>query len=147
MDILVDKRTVIYVIAPACTATGGPELLHQLVSSLRNINLNAYMFYLPVGCDNPVHSAYINYDNPFVNNIEDKTHNIIIVPEEFKYIEYLQNYKEIQKVIWWLSVDNFYRSMFEIVNKKSILMRLTNKIVRLLGLPPQYDLVEESLKF
>lgn len=48
MAINVYSNTKIYVVASANVATGGPELLHQLVYNLRKyLNINAYMYYTP----------------------------------------------------------------------------------------------------
>ncbi len=147
MSICVEEKTKIYVVAPATIATGGPELLHQLAFSLRQINIDAYMYYIPSKVQNPVHPAYKSYGNPFVRSIDDRHYHILIVPETFKTMKLLQCYRKIQKVIWWLSVDNFYQSMFETASVKGIWVQLINKLFKLVGFIPKYDLAEESLKF
>ena len=67
---ILNEETTVYVACPSGTATGGPELLHQLVHSLRLLGVNAYMYYLPV-IDNPVHNEYKCYSNPYVRSIKD----------------------------------------------------------------------------
>ena len=47
--IRINKKTIIYILAPSRTSTGGPECLHQLdtiskIFSLKNVN----MVYLPL---------------------------------------------------------------------------------------------------
>ncbi|TCW60160.1 hypothetical protein [Treponema sp. J25] len=103
----IEKYTNIYIACPANIASGGPELLHQLGYELANLGFATYMFYYNSN-ENvyPVHEAYLCYGNKFVNEIEDVKKNILIVPET--YTQLIYNYKYIQKVIWWLSVDNYY---------------------------------------
>lgn len=101
-----NENTIIYIIAPAHHATGGPELLHQLAYHLKQQGLKAEMFYTPNDHPDPVHPAYNRYAIPFAREIIDNPDNILIVHENA--ISVLDNYKHIQKVIWWLSVDNYY---------------------------------------
>ena len=106
-ELNIQQNTKIYVACPGNVATGGPELLHQLVFELNKLGFNAYMFYYEKMEDNPVHMAYKKYDNPYVETIEDRKENIFIAPEVVTGMIY--NYINIQKVIWWLSVDNYYK--------------------------------------
>jgi len=118
----INENTKIYVACPANFATGGPELLHQLVYHLNKLGLNAYMFYYNITKEDPVHPAYKEYNNPWVEKVEDNSNNVLIVPEI--KTELIYNYKNIQKVIWWLSVDNFYKK-FKSRNKiKNIIKKL-----------------------
>lgn len=115
----INENTKIYVACPANFATGGPELLHQLVHYLNNLGFNAYMYYFnQKPNENPIHPAYKEYNNAYVEEIEDNKNNILIVPEVKTDLIY--NYKYIQKVIWWLSVDNFYNFLGRNPIKKSI---------------------------
>lgn len=103
----ITEESKIYVACPANSATGGPELLHQLVFELTKIGRDAYMFYYNCKEENPVHSAYEKYNNKFVDEIDDDVTNVLIVPEV--NIGIIYKYKDAQKVIWWLSVDNYYK--------------------------------------
>jgi len=106
------RDSKVYIVAPAGVATGGPELLHQLCFHLRkNLGIESYMYYYPIYKLNPVHENYIKYKNPYVKKIVDDRRNIIITPEIFSSIMIMNKYRNIRKVIWWLSVDNFYLSM------------------------------------
>ena len=102
----INKNTVIYILAPANHATGGPELLHQLAYHLNQQGLNAAMYYLPSDHSDPVHPAYSRYDIAFSREIIDHPDNILIVPEYIACL--LDKYADIQKIVWWLSVDNYY---------------------------------------
>lgn len=108
---MLNNEKKIYALCPANIATGGPELLHQLVYHLRNeLKLNAYMFYYP-NIRNPIHDEYKNYNNPYVNEIIDEKENVLIIPEMQEYIDVSNKYKLIKKYIWWLSIDNYYSSL------------------------------------
>lgn len=97
----------IYICCPANFATGGPELLHQLCYKLNLFGYSAYMYYYDIKKDmSPVHERFAKYNNNFVNKIEDFKENIVIVPEI--KINLLKKYKNAKKVIWWLSVDNYF---------------------------------------
>lgn len=118
MEIKIHKLTKIYIVAPANFATWWPELLHQLAYKLKN-NMkydNVFMFYVPLWkYSNPVHKEYDNYNIPYTEIIEDNENNLIIVPEVFTKI--LLNYKKINKAIWWLSIDNYYLSIWHIKSR------------------------------
>jgi len=116
------KNTNIYVACPANVATGGPELLHQLVYELNKLGLKAFMYYYYKNKEiSPIHEAYAKYNNPFIDDIEDNKDNVIITPERNTGIIY--HYKDIQKIIWWLSVDNYYK-LFEGKNPVKKLLKV-----------------------
>jgi len=134
MNLRISEGTKIYIAAPAKVATGGPELLHQLAYHLReDLNLRAYMYYWPADMADPVHPEYKIYSNPFVREVEDQSENILIVPEIVEGLHILRKFKQIRKVIWWLSLDNFVTSY--VFNNKVryvhiTLMRVLNKLSR-----------------
>ena len=102
----------IYVFSPAVQATGGTELLQQLVFKLRTLGQKAYMVYTTPYAGSNVEQVFgPRYNNPFVDNIEDVKDNIVIVSEAAMYL--LLNYKFVQKAVWWLSVD-FYGGSFRL---------------------------------
>ena len=60
--IVLKKDTKIYIMAPANSFTGGPELLHQIAISIKKIfKVNPIMFYLPVKDHNPIHKQFKKY--------------------------------------------------------------------------------------
>jgi hypothetical protein len=122
----INNNTNIYVACPGNVATGGPELLHQLVFELNKLEFNAYMFYYEKTEENPVHKEYEKYNNPYIEKIEDKIDNILIVPEVVTGMIY--NYKNIQKVIWWLSVDNYYKRFSSNILWKKIVKEMLYKM-------------------
>ena len=101
------KKT--YVFAPAGYTSGGPELLHQLVYTLNKLGVDASIVYYGAASYTPPpppsYARYIKDSVPYTE-IEDTSENMVIVPETA--IAFLPNFNHMQKVIWWLSVDNFY---------------------------------------
>jgi hypothetical protein len=129
------NNTQIYIACPANLVTGGPELLHQLAYNLKkHFNVNAKLLYYdfnPAKYPNPVHSEYKQYNILYVQHIQqlkDKEHNLLIVPELASGIELLCRFNKIRKAIWWLSIDNFYQSMISSSNRIFFVRRVINKI-------------------
>lgn len=148
MSIKVYPYTKVYVVAPANTATGGPELLHQLVYHFRqDLHVDAYMYYIPHNHPTPIHSEYKQYNNPFVRKIEDSRKNILIVPEVKHTIKILRDYNRIRKVIWWLSIDNFYLSMILNSKKNLFIPRAINKISNVIFKRKIFDITELAYKY
>ncbi len=119
--LIINSTGQIYVACPANVATGGPELLHQLVYELNHLGLNAFMYYYNLEKGSPIHENYVKYNNPFVYKVDDQNNNIIIVPEIKTSILY--DCVNMQKVIWWLSVDNYYK-IFISANRIKKLLKL-----------------------
>lgn len=111
MQIFLDTK--IYIMAPSKEKTGGPELLHQLAHTLIELfSIKAFIYYLPTGDIDPINGEYKKYNIPYVTQIEDDARNIIISPEITPFLEQLKNFSKIRKIVWWLSIDNFYISYF-----------------------------------
>lgn len=139
------RKSKIYVAAPSGVATGGPELLQQLVYHLRrDLGVEAYLYYYgrePRG--GPVPAPYRGYANPYTRSIEDEADNILVVPEVFPGLILLGRYQRIQKAIWWLSVDNFFLSYFLYRRRWSPIVfarRALNKAFRVLVRRALWDL-------
>ena len=103
------KSTKIFVACPSQVATGGPLALHQLAYKLQSKGYNSVIYYYDnwVG-ENPTHVNYQHYETSYVTEIEDRDQNILIVPESDTFLLY--NFSKIKRVIWWLSIDNYYPS-------------------------------------
>ncbi|QNQ82765.1 hypothetical protein [Lactobacillus sp. PV012] len=95
----------VYIVCPY-TKSGGPRSLHQLGNKLIDRNLDVYMYYGYRGKKIDAKNVlYLDSKAKIASKIEDKSENIIIVPEMDTV--WLNNYKNIRKVIWWLSL-HFY---------------------------------------
>lgn len=96
----------IYIVCPPTIATGGTELLHQLCNKLCSMGQNAFMFYSKEYAGSPAEKVFgPRYNNPIATEIVESRDNIIVVPEN--HIRFLVKYRNINKCLWWLSVDNY----------------------------------------
>ena len=141
------KYKKIYVLAPFGYATGGVELAHQLVDSLRNKGEEAYIVYAKgdnsISEDQTITSSYSKYNIKTTSVIYDNPDNIMVLPEI--YFEFVLLYKFIQIACWWMSVDNRYVkvSFIEKIRfKKSIMDKLSLIKSYLLGY--RSDLVNDD---
>ncbi len=140
------EKSKIYVSCPAAFASGGPELLHQLVYKLNNLGFDAYMSYFFYKHQDktidPVHDYFKHYNNKYVTNLKDNKDHIIIFPE----IETgkIYHYRKSIKIIWWLSVDFFFISWNTNANKKEKLKKKLGIIRRynFKKMPKLYHLVQ-----
>lgn len=113
------KAEKIYVFCPANVKTGGPELLHQLVFILRKNGLDSYLVYSGIqNHEYKIIDEYRQYIDSYLldNELADVAENLMIVPETNVLAH--ERYKNIQKAIWWLSVDNFYLTYFSFASVK-----------------------------
>lgn len=105
-DVEIFPDTKIFIVCPAAIKTGGTEVIHQLANSLQKY-YDTYIYYVEL--NKPiVPEAFRIYECKYVYGlatIYDNNHNILIVPET--HTKYLFRYKHIQKMLWWLSVDNY----------------------------------------
>lgn len=106
MGLRIENDAIIYVACHPNFATGGTELLHQFVSKMCDLGLNAQMYYIGTLSGNPIHENFKQYNIKWANEITDSKNNILIVPETLTYL--INHYRKIQKAIWWLSIDNYY---------------------------------------
>lgn len=105
-----NKKQKIYVVCPANNKTGGLELLHQLVFSINNFGLNAYITYTNLTNQDPTNPAFRDYVKQYrkFDEIEDISENIVVIPEI--QVELMDRIKNAKVVIWWLSVDNYLKA-------------------------------------
>ena len=96
----------IFVVCPGGVVTGGPELLHQLVDELRGFGVQAFMSYHPFDRSFDVPAAYKHY-NISQQQPEDTSGNILVIPESATRL--VRSFHSMRIVIWWQSVDNYYR--------------------------------------
>lgn len=106
-----DDNSIIYVVCPANKKTGGTELAHQLVRELLLIGRKAYITYYGAdGTGSPINPAFLEYVDTYklVSDIEDSPSNVVVTPEI--YFELIRAFTHVQKVIWWMSVDNYVKN-------------------------------------
>lgn len=100
----------IYVCSPPRVATGGVELLQQLVYELNRqqegVSKILYLDDTPeVGWGVP--SQYVKYQNPYVINMFQGDDPVFIVPEIWAAKGEVL-FAKWPTVIWWESVDNYF---------------------------------------
>ena len=125
------EDTKIYIMAPANTASGGPLLLHQLCYNLRKRNIDAYMVYINIGNNEPIHAFYKKFNLPYVltKDIINKNENILITCETITDIIYNEQVSCLRKVIWWLSVD-FFLNDYKFTSHLNSINILKTKFIR-----------------
>ena len=137
MKFNVSKDSEIYVICPANIDTGGPMCLHQLAHKLKKkFRKKVYMYYFPSELKNPTHKNYRPLKIPTIKKISDYRKNILIIPEYYPAVEISKMYKNIQKGLWWLSVDFYLYHRFIFKNHSILrsLIKLPHKIFNFINL-------------
>lgn len=130
--IMLSKK--VYVCCPGNGVTGGPELLHQFVDSLRKKNIDAYILYCPLTVKFSIPDVYKCYQAPSVNYLDvDFENSVVVIPEIFTGLA--KYFKSAQIVIWWLSVD-FY---FDYTGNSPIKEYFKDKIKLLIGKKVKID--------
>lgn len=101
----ISPSTKIYVYCPAGAVTGGAELLHQLVDKLNRNQRRAFIVYYG-DKEHIIPADYSSYLIEIAEEVDDKSDNIVVIYEGC--YNFINRTKDIQKILWWLSVDNFY---------------------------------------
>ncbi|MFC4870953.1 hypothetical protein [Negadavirga shengliensis] len=118
--------THVYIICPAQFATGGPEALHQLGHHLRKKGIKAFMYYIwmndrkkkrKITTQDPVHSRYRGYSVPYTDSIENHSRHYLITPETYLDPIFDKNVEKVGKIVWWLSVSNYYKILLPKIKK------------------------------
>lgn len=130
--ITVHRDTTIFIISSNSYFTGGTLLLHQLGAWLNAHGFAVNMLYPQAG-DDSIHPEFLKFNLDHTQEISDDEKDLLIVPESDPFE--LKKYKKVRKVLWWLSVDNYFRSF----NNASIKRQLFNKLMGHLGLYKKAD--------
>lgn len=100
------------VVAPGGGATGGVELLHQLVHELRFLGAKATIAYYAFRKSYGTPDGYLKYNAPVCNPCGfdelDLPENVIVLPEVYTYL--VRKVRRARVVVWWMSVDNYLNS-------------------------------------
>lgn len=99
------KNTKIFVHCQAGIVTGGAELLHQLVSRINDKGREAYIVYFGEA-EHAVPDEYRLYNIKVADKVEDVDTNVEVIYEG--RFDLAHQNKNIQKFLWWLSVDHFF---------------------------------------
>jgi hypothetical protein len=96
-------QSKVYVNVPAGAVAGGVESLYQLVDAINSVGGKAYVVFDKPQV-NAIPEKYHHYNLITTSEIEDNNNNWIVYPEV--WTGRIDEYKNIKKAIWWLSVDN-----------------------------------------
>jgi hypothetical protein len=91
-----------------CTdnVTGGTECLHQLGSAIQHQGFQIYMHILNESSKSSTRQSFKEFNLEYVEHIPDTIESYIIFPENSTILS--KAYKKAYKIIFWLSVDNFF---------------------------------------
>ncbi len=101
------KYKKLIILCKGDSVTGGSELVHQLCHELSYLKLDSYICYYPFDKTYEIPNEYSIYNAKKISLI-DHPDNLIILPEVAT--RYAFNISKSKIGIWWLSVDNYYRS-------------------------------------
>lgn len=98
----------IYIVCPGNAVTGGPELLHQLVSTLNNFGCDASIIYSPFNIDFNIPGPYLKYNVKVAkyHSVSFTENDCVVIPEVLT--GYATKFGCADIYIWWLSVDNYF---------------------------------------
>lgn len=97
------------VICPGGAATGGVELLHQLVDTLNQHDRNASILYYPFFKKFDTPDPYKKYNAPIIDISNTKSGSeFFIIPETFTHL--VRKFGISRSLVWWMSVDNYINS-------------------------------------
>jgi len=101
---------MIYIACLPKFATGGTELLNQFGAELMARGVDVRMLYHGAEGD-PVAPRFKKYAVPYVTDIASPgADDVIVVPEVLT--DLLYEWPGMRKVIWWLSIDFYFRSFW-----------------------------------
>lgn len=97
------------VICPGGAATGGVELLHQLVDTLNCHGRKAFILYYPFFKKFDTPDPYKKYNAPIVKfSKNESSSTFYIIPETLTHL--VKEFGVKQSIVWWMSVDNYVNS-------------------------------------
>ena len=98
------RYSAVYILYPRGVRTGGPEALHQLTSTLRELGTPAFLVPFANTVSSPRVAEYEQYDAPEAPRVQDQPGNAVVAPE-VRYLD-LAKYRRADRFCWWLSIDN-----------------------------------------
>lgn len=117
----------VYVMYPRGVKTGGPEALHQLVRSLRDMGVEAFLSPSPRTRQNPDVPDFDIYDCPKALDIPDAPGVRVVAPEVL--MGELERFRHAQTMIWWLSIDDSSLYFGEKLRERDASVRAAGRVV------------------
>jgi hypothetical protein len=118
------------ILCPYLTRTGGPEALHQLCDALVGLGQNTRIWYtmeqdlafleslgenrpnplaLKISNRQEITEEYRKYRINVAESIVLNSNSIVVIPEA--QVHWMRHFNSHKIIIWWLSVDNSFRSI------------------------------------
>lgn len=107
-------KNKIYLKVPANYIAGGVESLFQLSDTINLCGGNCIVLFDNPHV-NPIPQKYSHYKVQYSSEVEDIEDNWIIYPEV--WTEQINEFKNLKKCIWWLSVDNNHSKFDDFSNE------------------------------
>jgi hypothetical protein len=96
----------VFIVAPANTTTGGPEVIHQLADAVNQGGKRAFLVYYPFEQEHEVPEPYRQYDVHVARREDVEPGSDVVLPEI--YCDLVGSFPEARLHYWWLSVSNFF---------------------------------------
>lgn len=118
-----DKRDIkipnkVYIATPQDATSGGGHSLHQYAHILQSHFYDVYIVYINRTnkiVEQEIHENFKKYGLKTSGYIEDTNDNVVVCPEVS--INFLDKFKSIKKMVWFLSWDYFYSSSFYFIDQ------------------------------
>lgn len=95
----------ILVACPSNCATGGPEAIHQFVSTMdKQDGVDAFVWFWGAS-ESPMPDEYKRYGCEYVTEIPDGFDGVLVFPEI--WANETLRYPEYTRAVWWLGVDAY----------------------------------------
>jgi len=138
-----------FIACPANLATGGTELLHQLSWHLSSRGVENYMLYWNTNLvTSPTPDVFIKYQVKYVASFIDDEQSVLILPETG--INIVNVCTKGITVIWWLSVDNYFKvyyNMIKQVGKMDIFgLKVRHDLIHLVQSKYAYSFVKKEFE-
>lgn len=125
---------MIYVACPSRLKSGGPELAHQLVYVLNKNDIASKVFYIDAKRDDGKltpedFKKYIANNEYCISLRKASPEDMLVAPETTTSL--VRKYGEKIKIaVWWMSVDNYFKSLAE---KQDLISDLKRAVKKALG--------------
>lgn len=99
----------VFIYSSASAVTGGPEALHQMAHKAGQMGFDVSVVYFPEAGSHAVPEPYKSYNVKVAASAIDAADSIVVFPEVLTHV--VARFKKATRVIWWLSVDNYFNAM------------------------------------
>jgi len=131
------------ILCPYLAKTGGPEALHQLENAFSELGVKSEIWYtldqdkeilkniksedlsttvIKFNDRNLIPEEYIKYNSHIADEIVVSAETVIVIPESM--LDWVKYFRNNRIIIWWLSVDNSFKSlMTSVINSNELRLK------------------------